>query len=76
MVLKSALSLVCAGLVLGVPIAIWSKRFAANVVENLPVETAVPVVLAGAATAAVAIVAAFVPARRAVRVNPAEALRR
>ena len=29
MVLKGALGLVCAGLVVGAPIAVWSKRFAA-----------------------------------------------
>ena len=37
MVLNNALRLVCAGLVLGVPIAFWSQRFAANLIVNLRV---------------------------------------
>ena len=37
MVLKSALGLVCAGLVVGAPFAVWSQRFAASVVGKLRV---------------------------------------
>lgn len=75
MVQKSALTLVCAGLVAGAPIAAWSKRFAANMVENLPAETALPIAFAAVAMIGVALLAAYVPARRAARVNPMEALR-
>jgi predicted permease len=75
-VLKSALSLVAAGLVVGAPIVFWSKRFAASVVENLPVDTAFPIAFAAVAMTGVALVAAYVPARRAARVDPMEALRR
>ncbi len=75
MVLKGALGLVCAGLVVGAPIAVWSKRIAASLIENLPVESALPIAFAAAAMMAVALVAAYVPARRAAGVDPMEALR-
>ena len=38
MVLKGALGLVCAGLVVGVPLAVWSQRFAASLIQDLPLE--------------------------------------
>ena len=75
MVLKSALGLVCAGLAAGVPIAIWSKRLAAGVIEHLPVEGALPIALTATAMIGVALLAAYLPARRAARVPPMEALR-
>jgi putative ABC transport system permease protein len=76
MVLKNALTLVCAGLVAGAPVAVWSQRFAASQIENLQVETAVPIAVAAAATIGLGLIAAYVPARRAARVQPMEALRR
>jgi putative ABC transport system permease protein len=75
MVLRSALGLVLAGLVVGAPIAVWSGRVAASVIEDLKVESAFPIALAAAAMIGVALVAAYVPARRAARVNPLAALR-
>jgi predicted permease len=75
MVLKDALRLFCAGLVLGAPLAIWSKRFAATFVQTSSVEPTLPIAYAVVAMIAVALLAAYVPARRAARVNPVEALR-
>ena len=75
MVLNNALRLVCAGVVLGAPIAFWSERFAANLIVNLRVEPVFPVAVAAAAMIVVALVAAYVPARRAARVHPMDALR-
>jgi putative ABC transport system permease protein len=40
MVMKEALRMSCAGLGLGVLIAYWGRRFAASLIQNLPVESA------------------------------------
>ena len=75
MVLASAVWLVLGGLLLGAPAALWSKRVAATMLENLPSGGLVPIGLAAAAMIAVALVAAYIPARRATRVEPVIALR-
>jgi ABC-type antimicrobial peptide transport system permease subunit len=75
MVLGDALGMVLAGLVIGAPLAFWGKRLAASLMVNLPVQSAIPVVLGVAAMVAVALIAAYMPARRAARVDPLVALR-
>ena len=75
MVLRDALGMVCAGLAIGVPIALWGKRFAASVIEAPPPDSPVTIVLSCAAIIAVALLAVYVPAHRAARVDPMEALR-
>jgi predicted permease len=75
MVLGDALRMVLAGLVIGAPLAFWGKRLAANLMVNLPVQSAIPVVLGVAAMVAVALIAAYMPAQRAARVDPLVALR-
>jgi putative ABC transport system permease protein len=75
MVLGDALGMVCAGLVIGAPIAYRGKSLAAGLIQDLPVNSAVPIAFGAIAMIAIALVAAYVPARRAARVDPMEALR-
>jgi putative ABC transport system permease protein len=75
MVLTDALGMVCAGLLIGAPIALWGKRLAGNLVQDLPLNSGVPIIFGVVAMLSVALVAAYVPARRAARVDPMEALR-
>ncbi len=75
MVLAHAGWLVTSGLLIGAPAAFWSKRVAASMLENLPAGGVVPIGLAAGAMIAVALMAAYVPARRATRVEPVIALR-
>jgi predicted permease len=75
MVLKDALGLVAAGLALGAPLAFAAARAAVTFVDNGSVAPARPIALAAATMIAVALLAAFVPARRASRISPMEALR-
>jgi predicted permease len=75
MVVRGALGLVAAGLAIGTVLAMWSERFAVHILENLQVDGARPVALAVTIMLALAIVAAYGPARRAARVQPMDALR-
>ncbi|PYR72391.1 MAG: hypothetical protein DMF86_23890 [Acidobacteria bacterium] len=75
MVLKSAFAVVCVGLIVGAPVALWSRRFASSVMEHLPLASSWAIAFAAAAMIAIALVAAYVPARRAATVDPMQALR-
>ncbi|HLZ90829.1 MAG TPA: ABC transporter permease [Candidatus Acidoferrum sp.] len=73
--LGGALCMVCAGLAIGEPLAFWGKRVAASLIPDLPVASPFPIVVAAAIMIAVGLIAAYLPARRAVRVDPVVALR-
>jgi predicted permease len=75
MVLREALGMSSAGLVIGALLAYWGKRFVASLIPGLPVQSVVPIVFGAAVMVALALVAAYTPARRAARVSPMEALR-
>jgi putative ABC transport system permease protein len=74
-VLRDALWMVCAGLAIGAPLAFWGKRVAASLIPDLPVASPLPIVVAAAIMIAVGLIAAYLPARRAMRVDPMVALR-
>jgi predicted permease len=75
MVLASALGLVVAGLALGVPLAFATARLAVTFLDNAPAAPVRDIAVAAATMIVVALVAAYVPARRASRICPLEALR-
>jgi ABC-type antimicrobial peptide transport system permease subunit len=75
MVLRDVLWKVCAGLAVGAPLAFCGKRIAASLVPDLPVASPLPIVAAAAIMIAVGLIAAYLPARRAMRVDPMIALR-
>jgi predicted permease len=75
MVLRDALWMVCAGLAIGAPLAFWGNRVAASLIPDLPVASPLPIVFAAATMIAVGLLAAYLPARRAMHVDPMVALR-
>ena len=64
-----------AGVVFGIPVALWARVLAAQVLENLPVKSAIPVGFGAAVMLAAGVIAAYIPARRAAAVEPLTALR-
>ena len=75
MVLLDALWMVGAGLAFGAPLAFWGKRAAASLIPNLPVGSPLPIVVGAAIMVAIGLIAAYLPARRAMKVDPMVALR-
>ncbi|HLY20539.1 MAG TPA: ABC transporter permease [Bryobacteraceae bacterium] len=75
MVLGDAFGMSFAGLLIGALLAYWGKRFVVSLIPGLPVQSVVPIVFGAAVMVALALLAAYTPARRAARVSPMEALR-
>jgi len=75
MVLRMAALLSGLGIAIGLPLAFWSLRVAAAMLETTASATIVPTAFAGTVLAVVALAAAWLPARRASRIQPLEALR-
>jgi ABC-type antimicrobial peptide transport system permease subunit len=74
-VLHDALWMVCGGLALGAPLAFWAKSVAASLIHGLPTNSLVSIVFGGAIMIVLGLVSAYIPARRATRVDPMVALR-
>ena len=75
MIMRDALGIVAAGVVLGVPLAFWAKKIAASLIPDLPANNTVSVVIGSLGILVVAFVAVYWPARRAAKVDPIVALR-
>lgn len=75
MVLGEALAIVATGLAVGAPMAIWGRAVAARAIGSMAVPTGFPFGAAVTIILSGAILAAYLPARRAARIDPMEALR-
>ncbi len=75
MVLRDAFVLVAAGLAFGLPAAIGSVRVLGSLLFGVAATDTATIALATLVLAAIAAIAAWVPARRAAAVDPATALR-
>ena len=75
LMLMDALGMVGAGLVVGTAMVLWSRPLAMSLIQDLKPDTVIPLAFGGAVIFAVALLATFVPVRRAAQVDPMEALR-
>jgi ABC-type antimicrobial peptide transport system permease subunit len=75
MVMRQSLVLVGAGLAIGVPAAIGGNRFVSSLLFEISPSSPVTLLAATGIMLAVSLLAAFIPAQRASRVDPAIALR-
>jgi predicted permease len=75
MVLAEALVMVGAGLLIGAPLAIWTTKVATKLIPHLAVNGPVWILWGVATVLAVTMLAAYLPVRRAARVDPIVALR-
>ena len=74
-ILREALVLAAFGLAMGVPAALALTRFIKSQLYGVQPNDPLTLIVVGVLLIAVAVLAAWIPARRATRVNPMEALR-
>jgi ABC-type antimicrobial peptide transport system permease subunit len=75
MVLREALTLVAIGVAIGVPLSIAGTRLISTLIFGVKPADAVAISFSSGAMMAVATLAAYLPARRATKVDPMVALR-
>jgi ABC-type antimicrobial peptide transport system permease subunit len=75
MVMRESMLLVGVGIAVGLGGALWAGRFVKTVLFGLPPDDPSTIVTAVAVIAIVSALAGYLPARRASRVDPMEALR-
>jgi putative ABC transport system permease protein len=75
LILKEALVLVLIGVVVGIPIVLYVSRFARSLLFELSPTDPISLALAGMVLLIVALLAGYLPARRATKVDPLVALR-
>jgi len=75
LVLREALAMVGAGIAAGAALVWWTRPLAASLVQGLQPASSAPLAFGAGAIVAVALLASYVPARRAARVDPMTALR-
>jgi predicted permease len=76
MILKGILRLVCVGLVIGIPLSLVLGRFVANLLYGITPADPLTIAAGALVLTIVALLAGYLPARRASRVDPMDALRR
>ena len=75
MILREALAVTMAGIVIGLPCALAAARIITHMLFGVTPYDPVTLVIVSAALIAVAVAACYVPARRAMKVDPMVALR-
>src|SRR6185436_21171686 len=75
MILGGALVTAVAGLAVSAPLAYWGERLLIGYLPGLRGSAITSLAMAAAMVVAVALLAAYVPARRAARITPVSALR-
>ncbi len=75
LVMRDVLGMVGAGSAAGMAMVLWSRSLATRVLPDLKWESATPLGIGGGVMIAVALLAACIPVRRAVRADPMVALR-
>jgi putative ABC transport system permease protein len=75
LVLREALTLVFAGILVGIPLALVSSRLLGSMLFEVHSSDPGAIFVSLAVLSSVALLAAFIPARRATKVDPIVALR-
>lgn len=76
LVISQTAGLVAMGILIGVGVSLWLSRFVAALLYGVGPRDPTTILSAAAALMTVALIAAWLPARRAILINPADLLRR